>query len=176
MRLRISPHSARGDCAFALRVRKFEAMNPAALPTAVRSSTRLDPDQQALIRRSDTLFIGSFYATGGADASHRGGAPGFVQVLSPCELLIPDYRGNCMFQTLGNIAMNPGCGLLFPDFATGRTLQLSGTAAIVWDALRLRQYHGAERAVEFRVHKVIDTAGANRLRWQFIGPSRFNPA
>ncbi len=53
----------------------------------------------------------------GVDVSHRGGRPGFVLVAHETLLLIPDYAGNCLFNTLGNISLNPKCGLLFIDFA-----------------------------------------------------------
>lgn len=163
------------NCQKYIQVRSFEGIDRSGEAPSIVSSERLDPDQVSLIHRSDTLFIGSFYAEGGADASHRGGAPGFVQVTSPTQLLIPDYKGNCMFQTLGNIAMNPSAGLLFFDFDSGRTLQISGEASIVWDAERTDRIRGAQRLLDFRIRQVRDTFGANHLRWHFVAPSRFNP-
>ncbi len=84
--------------------------------------------ESALVARSDTFFIASQYSevdgdwTHGVDVSHRGGKPGFVIVAHETELLFPDYTGNCMFNTLGNIVVNPRCGLLFLDFETGQAL------------------------------------------------------
>jgi hypothetical protein len=66
---------------------------------------------------------------GGLDASHRGGRPGFVEVRGDV-LWIPDYRGNGMFNTLGNLQLSPLAGLLFFDFAGSQTLQLTGTTAL----------------------------------------------
>jgi len=60
------------------------------------------------------------------DASHRGGEPGFVQVLDDNHLLWPDYAGNNHFNTLGNLLVDSRVGLLFVDFAGGHLLQLSG--------------------------------------------------
>jgi hypothetical protein len=80
-----------------------------------------------------------------------------------------------MFNTLGNIAVNPKAGLLFLDFEGG-TLQLTGEARIVWDAGRVAKFAGAERVVEFRIQEAVDTSGAVPLRWRFEGYSPFNPA
>src|SRR5690606_13422130 len=110
----------------------------------------LDARTQTLITAADTFFIGSADTEGNADASHRGGNPGFLQVLSPNRLRWPDYRGNSMFMTLGNISANPRCGLLIPEWDTGATVQLTGSAEIVWDS-----GPDAQCAVEFTVAEVI---------------------
>ncbi|MBV9493892.1 MAG: pyridoxamine 5'-phosphate oxidase family protein [Acidobacteria bacterium] len=119
-----------------------------AIPTLARPSkgALLDDEQLAFIRAADTFFIATAHPETGADASHRGGPAGFVQA-EPERLWWADYPGNNMFNTLGNLAVNPHCGLLFTDFA--RTLQLTGTASIEWD--------GTERAVAFSVEEVLYT-------------------
>ena len=146
-----------------------------AANAAPQRTATLTPSQRALIAAADTFFIASAHPTGGADASHRGGNPGFVRVLDERTLAFPDYPGNTMFQTLGNLAANPRCGLLFIDYASGATLQLSGTAEILWDRARVAGFAGAERAVEVRVTEVIEYPGALPLRWDLLGYSPFNP-
>ena len=99
----------------------------------------LNKADAALIARSDTFFIASQFSengdwTHGIDVSHRGGRPGFVIVGHETSLLFPDYSGNCMFNTLGNLLVNPRSGLLFFDFQTGDTLQLTGEAEILWES------------------------------------------
>jgi predicted pyridoxine 5'-phosphate oxidase superfamily flavin-nucleotide-binding protein len=131
---------------------------------AVRGGT-LTPRQREWIEAADTFFVASHHREGGADVSHRGGAPGFVRVVGDRTLVWPDYAGNMMFQTLGNIAVDPRAGLLFVDFARGDTLQLTGRARIVWDAARLVGMPGAERAVELEVDEVVEIGGAIPLRW-----------
>ena len=135
----------------------------------------LGQDQQRWIREADTFFIATHHPEGGADASHRGGRPGFVNVLNDHRLVWPDYSGNTMFQSLGNIAVNPQAGLLFIDFKTGRSLQLTGSARILCDQERTSEFSGAERLVEFEVDEVIDTAGAHSLEWRFLDHSPENP-
>lgn len=86
--------------------------------------------QRELIERADTFFVASAHPRGGVDVSHRGGAPGFVRVLDDGTLSIPDYSGNGMFNTLGNLAADPRAALLFPDFGGPRMLHLAGRAVV----------------------------------------------
>ena len=80
-----------------------------------------------------------------------------------------------MFQTLGNLAVNPRAGLLFADWQTGSTLQLTGRAQIVWDAQALRSRPGAERLVEVRLDAAHEHERAMPARWSLIEPYRRNP-
>jgi uncharacterized protein len=141
-----------------------------------RRSRGLTDEQRRLISDADTFFIASAHAEGGADASHRGGNPGFVRFLGENTLEFPDYSGNTMFNTLGNIAVNPNARLLFLDFEHGGTRQLTGEARIVWDAGRAARFAGAERVVEFRVEEAVEARGAVSLHWRFEDYSPFNPA
>jgi len=132
----------------------------------------LSESQRLAIERADTLFIASVHADAGADASHRGGQPGFVRVPDERRLLIPDYAGNNMFQTLGNIAADPRVGLLFVDFDTGTTLQLTGRAKILWEPEAL---DSAVRAVAVEIDEVVEIEGQGPLGWRFVEYSPFNP-
>jgi hypothetical protein len=91
------------------------------------------------------------------------------------RLVWPDYSGNTMFQTLGNISVNPQAGLLFIDFVTRRTLQLTGRARIIWELEHTAEFPGAERLVEFDVDEVVEIAGAHPLEWRFLDYSPENP-
>ena len=135
----------------------------------------LDPEQRRLIEQADTLFIATRHPELGADASHRGGIPGFVCVENEKRLLLPDYRGNNMFNTLGNIVANPRTGLLFPDFQAGGALQLSGQSRILWDDPRMKQFDGAQRLLEFDVERVIELPEATHLRFEFQSYSPLLP-
>jgi uncharacterized protein len=166
-----------GNCQKYIQAREWQAqVGPAKTLPRVSTADTLTADQQQWIATADTFFIASAHDDGGADASHRGGTPGFVQVLSARRLVWPDYSGNNMFQTLGNLTVNPHAGLLFIDFAHGRTLQLTGTAVLQWEESRVAQYAGAERLVEFELTQAVEITGGHSLRWRFIAPSPFNPA
>ncbi len=132
-------------------VRDRERATPSAM-----TSDALSPTQQQWIANADTFFLASSHPARGADASHRGGPPGFVTIESPTRLRWPDYSGNNMFNSLGNLTVNPRCGLLFVDFERGATLQLRGTARIDGDD---------DRAISIDIDEVIDTTDAIPLRW-----------
>lgn len=139
-----------------------------------RRAARLDDRQRAWIESSDTFFVATAFADG-ADASHRGGRPGFVRVEADGRLVWPDYQGNTMFQTLGNIAGDPRAGLLFLDFAEGSTLQVSGRAEIIWDERLSAAVPGAERLVALEIEEVVETSSGVPLRWRLLERSPFNP-
>jgi predicted pyridoxine 5'-phosphate oxidase superfamily flavin-nucleotide-binding protein len=126
-----------GNCPQYITPRRAELL--LRQPQAARAeSAVLSAEAAALIAHADTFFIASA-APGaggddtrrGVDVSHRGGPPGFVRYEAG-HLLVPDYPGNNMFNTLGNLLLEPRAGLLFFDPASGDLLQLIGRAEIVW--------------------------------------------
>ncbi|MEU1209898.1 pyridoxamine 5'-phosphate oxidase family protein [Nocardia sp. NPDC005825] len=170
--LRIDTEQVYSNCPKYISRRGVEEWIAGTTPE-VRRGTELDAAQRELVSRADTFFVASADADGHADASHRGGNPGFLQVLSPTRLRWPDYRGNSMFMTLGNIAADPRCGLLVPDWRTRATLQLTGTAEITWDEAVFTP--GAQCAIDFTVTEVVEISGATPLRWTDPELSPVNP-
>jgi predicted pyridoxine 5'-phosphate oxidase superfamily flavin-nucleotide-binding protein len=134
----------------------------------------LSDAQRDWIRRADTFAIASAHHTAGVDCSHRGGAPGFVRV-DGNRLVWPDYAGNGLFNTLGNIAVYPRAGLVFVDFDSGATLQLTGSAAVDWTPEHAAAAPGAQRLVTFEVDETIETRSALPFQLQLIERSKFNP-
>ena len=122
---------------------------PAATATS-GATTVLSPADAGLIRAADTFFLGTTNPERGSDTSHRGGTPGFVRV-DGGRLWWPDYPGNNLFNSFGNLAVDPEAALLFLDFDTGRTLHLSGTAEVEWDAARQAGRRRADRPAR-RLH------------------------
>ncbi|MFG3187618.1 pyridoxamine 5'-phosphate oxidase family protein [Streptomyces omiyaensis] len=155
------------NCPKYLQKRELYGSGPAAPdgPPARRGEA-LAEDQLAAVRAADTFFVAT---TGpdGADASHRGGNPGFVRAEDPRTLEWRDYPGNAMFLTLGNLEADGRAGLLFLDWENGTTLQLSGRAQTV--------YRLEERFVRFRVDSVVETPAAGPLRWSAPEYSPANP-
>jgi predicted pyridoxine 5'-phosphate oxidase superfamily flavin-nucleotide-binding protein len=152
------------NCPKYIQLRDPEPDAPSA-PSPPHVAPRLDARQRAWIERADTLFIASFHPEGGADASHRGGMPGFVRLLGSDRLVFPDYPGNAMFNTLGNLIEYPRAGVLFVDFAKGDVLQLTGTARLE-DA----------REVVLDVEEARETRAAMPLRMRLVEYSPANPA
>lgn len=128
--LEIAVEQAFGNCPRYIRPRERGPLGDAAAASA-HSTTRLEPEHVARIRSADTFILGTIHPERGADTSHRGGEPGFVRHVDG-DLWWPDYDGNNLFNSLGNIAVNPATSLLFLDGAGGPSLQLSGHAALEW--------------------------------------------
>lgn len=97
------------NCPKYIQKRQLPAGAMPGRPAAPRHGVKLTGDQRAFIADADTFFLATVHAEG-ADASHRGGNPGFVQVPSPYELTWRDYPGNSMFLSLGNLATTPAPG------------------------------------------------------------------
>ncbi len=141
-----------------------------------RSGDILSPPQQVSIGAADTFFVASAHPDRGVDVSHRGGNPGFVQVLDERTLRVPDYAGNSMFNTLGNFVANPRAGLLFIDFDANRTLQLVGTAEIRWELDESNDRTGGTRRYwDFTVERWLERELTHHIEWELLDYSPFNP-
>lgn len=137
--------------------------------------TLLTPRLFNLISKADTFFVASSNDAGDMDASHRGGLPGFVSIGDDGSLLIPDYPGNSMYNTLGNFIKNPRAGLVFPDFEQQRTLQLTGTVEILWNGNDELPANGTGRFWKFYPQQWILLENLKGFDWNFIEYSSFNP-
>lgn len=104
-------------------------------------------EDRALIEAAPMFFIATSF-DGHADCSMRSGVPGFVKIVGPGLLEFPEYDGNSMYRTLGNISRNPNVGLLFVKF-DGRSyrIRIKGRAEILDDAAGLARHHAAKLVV-----------------------------
>lgn len=164
---RIDIRQSFGNCPQYIHERAWQRLTNST-PAKARRSQRLDNRQIDWIKTADTLFIGSGQmgdsnpAARGYDASHRGGAPGFVDVADNRHLRIPDYPGNNFFNTIGNLLADSRIGLVFADFETGGLLHVSGRARIDWE----RQGPDALRWIEVEIDAVVERPAALTLRWE----------
>lgn len=94
------------------------------------TGTILGDAAREIISQSDTAFLVTSHVNRGLDVSHRGGKPGFLKVVSENQIRCPDYAGNSMFNSFGNLELNSKAGLIVLDFKNARLLQLTGTAFI----------------------------------------------
>ncbi len=155
---------------------QFEAVERSeTVPSAIGGHS-LNREQAALIQASDTFFVASAHPQRGVDASHRGGPPGFVEVVDERTLRIPDYVGNSMFNTLGNFTVDPRAGLVFIDFELNRTLQLTGRTEILWDREDpTGRTGGTQRFWMLRIDRWLESETHAGLRWEFLDYSPHNP-
>ena len=125
----------------------------------------LNVPMQAFIARQEMMFVGTADARGEADVSIRAGEPGFVRVIDEHRLAYPEYRGNGVMASLGNIAENPHVGLLFVDFTVDKIgLHVNGTARIVESDEMIAD---ASMPEEIRRDSVVES-GKRAERWVVV--------
>jgi uncharacterized protein len=109
---------------------------------------RFTEEDGAFIAAQGFFFLATADDQGRPDCSFKGGPPGFVRVIAPDLLVFPDYDGNGMFKSLGNIAANPNVGLLFVTMGESpRRLRVNGEARVVADDPLLAELPGAQLLV-----------------------------
>lgn len=174
----IDVERAYANCPKYIQARRWQ-MPEVEAPTSPgpsRHGEQLNVAQQAWIGNADTFFVASAHPEQGVDASHRGGRPGFVKVLSPHRLRIPDFTGNSMFNTLGNFTCYPNAGLVFLDFERGRILQLTGRPELfLGEQHMLGETGGTARYWEFEVEAWRESKSPLPIAWQFVDYSPFIP-
>ena len=153
-----------GNCPKYIATRAVAESVP-RVPSARAVGGALDARGAELLATADTAFVAT-RGPDGFDVSHRGGRAGFLEVVDERTIRWPDYQGNRMFNTLGNIAADGGCGLTVVDPEDGTTLYLSGRAEVLWDQAR---------AVELAVRAVVRLEQAAPLRWRLERPARNPP-
>lgn len=154
--VRIEASEAFGNCPAYIRGRELEPAGGDASTAPRAAEAGLAAYGQAIVQGADTFFLGTAHAARGADTSHKGGRPGFVRVDPEGTLWWPDYSGNNMFNSLGNLTENPEASLLFLDYAHGVALHLSGTAALEWTEPGVAgDDDGTGRRIRFRIEQAL---------------------
>jgi predicted pyridoxine 5'-phosphate oxidase superfamily flavin-nucleotide-binding protein len=125
--------------------------NSTALADRLESVTHrvaLTPDDKAFIEDATFFFLATADAQGRPDCSFKGGGPGFVRVLAPNLIVFPDYDGNGMFRSLGNIRVNAWVGLLFIRMGDApKRLRINGRAELCLEDPLLASHAGAQAIV-----------------------------
>jgi len=137
----------------------------------------IGPDDRALIERMDMFFLATADAENRPQCSYKGGEPGFVRVLDEHTLAFPNYDGNGMYLSMGNLAVNPHVGMLFIDFVskTPSRLRLNGIASIDEHDELLPAYPEAQFVVRVRATQVFPNCPRYIHRMALVERSRFVP-
>jgi predicted pyridoxine 5'-phosphate oxidase superfamily flavin-nucleotide-binding protein len=134
-----------------------------------------EPDR-AFIEGLPFFFLATADDRGRADCSFKGGMPGFVQVVGASELAFPDYDGNGMFKSLGNVLVNPEVGLLFIDMgAKPRRLRVNGTATVSRDDSLIQHFAGAQLLVRVAVRAIFPNCPRYITTPESAEPSKYAP-
>jgi predicted pyridoxine 5'-phosphate oxidase superfamily flavin-nucleotide-binding protein len=149
---------------------------PLADRLAERARTAFTADDQAHVESCIYFFLATADAAGRPDCSFKGGAPGFLRVTGPSELAFPDYDGNGMFKSLGNLAVNPHVGLLFIAMHDKpRRLRVNGTARIVRDDPLLQEMPGAQMIVRVAASAIFSNCPRYIPQLTLTEPSMYTP-
>jgi predicted pyridoxine 5'-phosphate oxidase superfamily flavin-nucleotide-binding protein len=140
-----------------------------------RARDHIDDEDRAFIEAADMFFLATADAGGHPQCSYKGGDPGFVRVLDERTIAFPNWDGNGMFLSLGNVLANPHVGLLFIDFEGGGRFRLNGVATIDHDDPLRARYPGADMVVRVRATEVFPNCPRYIHRYRLEERSRFVP-
>ena len=132
-------------------------------------------DDRDVVERCAMFFLATADAEGQPDVSYKGGVPGFVRIVDDRTLAFPDYDGNGMFKSLGNILANPKVGLLFVDFEHPNRMRVSGTASISDDDPLLSEFLGAQMIVRVRAKRIFPNCPRYIHRMRVVEHSVYAP-
>ena len=136
---------------------------------------RFDANDRAFVESRDMFFLATADKDGFPTCSYKGGEPGFVSVLDEHTLAFPNYDGNGMYLSTGNVLVHPDVGLLFIDFEQGHRMRLEGTASIDPDDPLRADYQEAQFVVRVRARAVYPNCPRYIHRYQLVKRSRFVP-
>jgi uncharacterized protein len=138
--------------------------------------TAFTPDDKAFIESVIYFFISTADGEGRPDCSFKGGPAGFVRVTGDSELSFPDYDGNGMFKSLGNLLVNENVGLLFIDLhERPRRLRVNGTATISRDDPLIGATVGAQLMVRVQARAIFPNCPRYIPKLQLVEPSQYVP-
>jgi len=167
-----------GNCPKYIQARSERALFRSRSTPESRMASHLGDNEVSFIAEADTFYIASRSAqldqkesSQGLDVSHRGGLPGFVRVVSPTELCFPDFSGNLLFNTLGNLQADARAGLLFIDFQGGGMLHIIGRTRICWDVPEAMRSTGIERLIFLDIQCVVSREHAFPHVFHFVSYS-----
>jgi predicted pyridoxine 5'-phosphate oxidase superfamily flavin-nucleotide-binding protein len=136
---------------------------------------RFTEEDRAFITRSCMFFLATAAPDGSPDCSYKGGVPGFVRVVDEATLEIPDYDGNGMYRSWGNVRANPRVALLFIDFETPKRLRVNGSAELLLDPASCAAHVGAVFVVRVRATGIFPNCPRYIHRMQLVEESVHSP-
>jgi len=137
--------------------------------------TAFTEEDRAFIERSAMFFIATSDGQGHPDCSYKGGLPGFIKVLDDNTLAIPDYDGNGMYRTWGNVLVNPNVGLLFLDFEQPKRLRVNGVAKILQDDPLIASLPGCVFVVRVTASRIFPNCPRYLHKMQMLELSPYAP-
>ncbi len=135
----------------------------------------IGPNDKTFIESCDMFFLATADDQGRPDCSYKGGDSGFVRVLDDRTIAFPNYDGNGMYLSMGNLLKNPHVGLLFIDFEIGHRMRLNGVASIDESDELMTEYPEAQFIVRVRAREVFPNCPRYIHKYKLVERSRFVP-
>lgn len=132
-------------------------------------------EDRAFISSRPMMFVATADAQGHPDCSYKGGLPGFVRVIDERTLAFPDYDGNGMYRSWGNVLVNPAVGLLFLDFESPKRLRVNGSATISADDPLRQEFPGAVFIVRVTADRIFPNCPRYLHKMQLLEYSAYAP-
>ena len=149
--------------------RLADRMDEALLHDAMTES------EKAFVQSRMMFFIATVDERGRANCSYRGGAPGFVRVVDDHTIAFPNYDGNGMFLSMGNVLNTGQVGILFIDFEQPQRMRFNGVASIDHDDPLKTLYPEAQFVVRVRAREIFTNCPRYIHKMKLVEPSRFVP-
>ena len=130
---------------------------------------------RAFIESRDMFFLATADEEGRPNVSYKGGDPGFVRVVAADTLAFPNYNGNGMYLSMGNLSENPNVGLLFIDFEGRTRVRVNGEASIDLDDDLRSLWPEAQFVVRVRAREIFPNCPRYIHRYQKVQASAFVP-
>ena len=136
---------------------------------------RISANDEAFIERMDMFFLATVDDQGHANCSYKGGEPGFVRVIDDTTIAFPNYDGNGMYLSMGNVLRTKQVGLLFIDFENRWRMRLNGEATIDAKDPLMAEYPEAQFIVRVKAREVFPNCPRYIHHYQLVERSRFVP-
>ena len=154
---------------------RFDTRNLADAELAVIVHDELSEPDKAFVSAAEMFWLASVDDKGSPTVSYKGGAPGFVKILNDRTLLFPNYDGNGMYYSMGNIATASKIGMLFMAFDRPARLRVQGQAQLTDDKALVGHFPGAQFAVQVNITALITNCPRYIPRMQRVEGSRYVP-
>ncbi len=135
----------------------------------------IDDNDRAFMERMDMFFLATVDERGHANCSYKGGGPGFVRVVDEHTVAFPNYDGNGMYLSMGNVLKTQQVGMLFIDFENQWRMRLNGEATIDAADPLMAEYPEAQFIVRVRAREIFPNCPRYIHRYRLVERSRFVP-
>ena len=154
---------------------RFDTRRLADRLEQVKVHDSFTPADREFIAALDMFFIATADESGQPTCSYKGGDPGFVRVVDDHTVAFPNYDGNGMYLSMGNLRVNPSVGLLFIDFERQRRMRVDGTATVRLDDELIAEYPEAQFIVRVQARRIYPNCPRYIHHYALVERSRFVP-